>query len=125
MDKMFHRLLLLLLSGAALAACIRIPKPPKTAEGTPLTYRFDGGADMLSLFTLRASYVAADGRTKTEQIASLPWSRQVAVDGAFEARLDVEFRKKADFPRQASYAVGFAGGIDYTATRAAIPPPTA
>lgn len=123
MSKIFSRLLLPLLAAALVAACIRIPKPPKAADPIPLTYRFDGGADLAALFTLQASYVAADGRTKTEQITSLPWSKQVGVTAPFSARLDVKFRKKTDFPGQDTYAVGFSGGIDYPSTRAAIPPP--
>lgn len=126
MSKIFSRLILPLLAAVLVAACIRIPKQPKTTDPdtTPLAYRFEGGADLTSLFTLRASYVAADGRTKTEWITSLPWSKEVCVSAPFSARLDVGFRKKADYPRQDTYAVGFSGGIDYASTRAAIPPPS-
>lgn len=124
MSKIFPRFFLPLLAAAFIVACIRIPKQPQTTDPdtTPLTYRFDGGADLTALFTLQASYVAADGRTQTEQIASLPWAKEVGVSAPFGARLDVRFRKKADYPRQDVYAVGFSGGIDCASANAAIPP---
>jgi len=125
MSKIFPRFFLPLLAAAFIVACIRIPKQPQTTDPdtTPLTYRFDGGADLTALFTLQASYIAADGRTQTEQIASLPWAKEVGVSAPFGARLDVRFRKKADYPRQDVYAVGFSGGIDCASANAAIPPP--
>ncbi len=81
MSKIFPRFFLPLLAAAFIVACIRIPKQPQTTDPdtTPLTYRFDGGADLTALFTLQASYIAADGRTQTEQIASLPWAKEVGV----------------------------------------------
>ena len=91
MSKIFPRFFLPLLAAAFIVACIRIPKQPQTTDPdtTPLTYRFDGGADLTALFTLQASYIAADGRTQTEQIASLPWAKEVGVSAPFGARLDV------------------------------------
>ena len=126
MEKLFFRLLLPLLAGAVVTACIRIPKQPRTNVNTaPLTYRFDGGDDLTSLFTLKATYVGADGRMKSEQIDALPWSKEVGVLTPFSAQLSVRFQKKADFTRRESYAVGYSGSIDFAATRAAIPPPSA
>ena len=118
MSKIFPRFFLPLLAAAFIVACIRIPKQPQTTD-------LDGGADLTALFTLQASYIAADGRTQTEQIASLPWAKEVGVSAPFGARLDVRFRKKADYPRQDVYAVGFSGGIDCASANAAIPPPSA
>ena len=125
MSKIFPRFFLPLLAAAFIVACIRIPKQPQTTDPdtTPLTYRFDGGADLTALFTLQASYIAADGRTQTEQIASLPWAKEVGVSAPFGARLDVRFRKKADYPRQDVYAVGFSGGIDCASANGGFPPP--
>lgn len=127
MNKLFYGLCLVLVTGAAaFTACIRMPDRPRPVTGgEPLTYRFDGGADMTSLFSLEASYVAADGRTATERIASLPWSKQIAVNPPFSARLKVAFRRKENFPVRDSYAVGWSGGIDFAASKAAIPPPAA
>lgn len=120
----FPRLLLPLLAVAALAACIRIPKQPKNRQDTsPLTYRFDGGADLTSLFTLKATYVGADGRTKSEQINSLLWSKEIAVKAPFNAQLSVRFKKNQDYSRRDRYAVGYSGSIDYGATRNAFTPP--
>lgn len=120
----FPRLFLPLLAGAVLAACIRIPKQPKTNPDTaPLTYRFDGGADLTSLFLLKATYIGADGRTKSEQIDALPWSKEVGIKAPFSARLSVRFQKKQDYSRRERYAVGFSGGIDYAGTRSAVAPP--
>lgn len=125
MNKTFYGLCLVLMAGtAAFTACIRMPDRPRPeAEGDPLTYRFDGGADMTSLFDLEARYVASDGRTAIERIASLPWSKQLAVKRPFGARLDVTFRKKASYPVRDTYAVGWTGGIDFARSKAAIPPP--
>ena len=69
MSKIFPRFFLPLLAAAFIVACIRIPKQPQTTDPdtTPLTYRFDGGADLTALFTLQASYIAADGRTQTSR----------------------------------------------------------
>ena len=59
MSKIFPRFFLPLLAAAFIVACIRIPKQPQTTDPdtTPLTYRFDGGADLTALFTLQASYI--------------------------------------------------------------------
>lgn len=125
MSKFSLNLFLTMLAGAALTACIRIPKQPETTGNTvPLTYRFDGGADMTSLFSLKATYLTEEGRPVTEEIGSLPWSKAVDVRKPFEARLEVKFAKKNGFTVRPAYAVGFSGtiGLDGADAKAITPP---
>lgn len=66
---------------------------------------------MNSLFSFRASYVDADGRTVSENISSLPWSRTLTVETPFDAQLDVAFSARAHYPEKSLYEVGFEGAI--------------
>lgn len=95
----------LLLAGS----CIK--KPDYRPATTYVTYSFEGGKDMDALFGFTASYTGDGNRTVSERIASLPWTKQVAVVAPFDARLEVAFEARSPMPAQELYEVGFRGRI--------------
>lgn len=117
----FYRLTrvgLLILWGGGVCSCIEIPdRPRESAPKADVTYHFDGGRDLPSLFTLQASYPGADGRTVTERISSLPWSRTLSVTLPFDAALKVAFSAQEQIPEKSLYDVGFDGYITAAESR--------
>jgi hypothetical protein len=78
-----------------------------------VTYSVNDGADMVVLFDITVEYTDATG-TKSEAIASLPWSKSVHVAKIpFTASLKVTYVAKSNYAQKDVYAVGFGSGISY------------
>lgn len=112
MAQLFRWLLCPALLGGDFFRLYREPGNPGDIKNE-VTYRFEGGADLPSLFALEAVYTAADGTSQTEPIAALPWERSVRTGLPFDARLDVRFAARPDYPEKSLYDVGFAGSVQW------------
>lgn len=98
--------------GGIFCSCIKMPENPGDFK-TDVTYRFEGGADLTSLFALEAVYTTAEGTLQSEPIEALPWVRSVRTGLPFDARLDVRFAASAEYPEKMLYDVGFDGSVTW------------
>lgn len=107
-------LVVVFVGGGIFGSCIKKPNIANaTKQNIDVTYHFDGGADMPSLFSLYATYTNATGGSFTERIENLPWTVIVSTKRPFNPQLKVTFSTRNDFAEKPLYDIGFDGYITY------------
>lgn len=92
------------------------PEPPAKVTADVL-YQAQGGTDYLSLFNLSVKYTDTEGKTTTEPVTELPWSKTLEnVTVPFTAQLEFIHEPTESYPEKDTYEVGFGCGIGYSTT---------
>lgn len=90
------------------------PIKPVTAD---VTYKINGGADMTLICDLTVNYTDVAGKTVSEQIATLPWSKSIAAaEVPFTAHMKLDIAPRENYEEKSSYKVGVGFGLSYTTT---------
>lgn len=111
--------LILLLAAASLVSCDGKEKGnggnenEKPATAT-VSYRFDAGADFLTLFNVEASYTDAAGQTASEKVTSLPWEKSLeGVSLPYTSTLTMTLEPVDSYAQKETYEVGYGFAISY------------
>lgn len=79
-----------------------------------VSYKFDGGADFLTLFNVQIQYTDAAGETVTEDVKALPWEKSLAsVKLPYTASMELIMTAAEDYEEKDLYEVGKGFAIYY------------
>ena len=108
----------MLCAAMAFAGCDKENKTDDPGSTDPIentadvTYAIDGGADFLLIFDAEVKYTDAVGKTATEKISSLPWSKELTgFELPYTAEMDITLTARENYEEKDLYEVGFGNAI--------------
>lgn len=110
----------MLCAAMAFAGCDKENGNPDGTDPTPtestadVVYEIGGGADFLLIFDAEVKYTDAEGKTATEKISSLPWSKELTgIELPYTAEMDITLTARESYEEKDLYEVGFGNAISY------------
>ena len=85
-----------------------------TENTVDVAYAIGGGADFLLIFDAEVKYTDAAGKTATEKISSLPWSKELTgLALPYTAKMEITLTARESYEEKEQYELGFGHAISY------------
>ena len=85
-----------------------------TENTVDVAYAIGGGADFLLIFDAEVKYTDATGKTATEKISSLPWSKELTgLALPYTAKMEITLTARESYEEKEQYELGFGHAISY------------
>ena len=85
-----------------------------TENTVDVAYAICGGADFLLIFDAEVKYTDATGKTATEKISSLPWSKELTgLALPYTAKMEITLTARESYEEKEQYELGFGHAISY------------
>lgn len=85
-----------------------------TEQTADVSYKFDGGADYLTIFNVQIKYTDVAGKTVTEEVKSLPWEKSLtSVKLPFTASIELSLTAIENYEEKDKYELGQGFAILY------------
>ena len=85
-----------------------------TENTVDVAYAIGGGADFLLIFDAEVTYTDAAGKTATEKISSLPWSKELTgLALPYTAKMEITLTARESYEEKEQYELGFGHAISY------------
>ena len=91
-----------------------------TENTVDVAYAIGGGADFLLIFDAEVTYTDAAGKTATEKISSLPWSKELTgLALPYTAKMEITLTARESYEEKEQYELGQIGNSPIPQERAA------
>ncbi len=85
-----------------------------TENTVDVAYAIGGGADFRSFFDAEVKYTDAAGKTATEKISSLPWSKELTgLALPYTAKMEITLTARESYEEKEQYELGVGHAISY------------